>query len=110
MARMDLKNKRIGMLTVNSEADSVYDACGTLRTQWFCTCDCGATVIVKTRYLNRGDVKSCKKTLCVKRAKNLKIEELPEALKNYLKDEPKLTEELLNEIEKKVGLQNDSRN
>lgn len=60
MARgLNLEGQRFGKLEVVSKAENSYDACGTLRTQWVCKCDCGKVFTTKTRYLRRGTVKNC---------------------------------------------------
>ena len=52
--RLDLSGQRYGKLTVLSQADNIGD-----KTAWLCRCDCGNNVIVKTRHLRSGHVKSC---------------------------------------------------
>ena len=52
--RLDLTGQRYGQLTVLRPAESIGD-----KTTWLCRCDCGNEVVVKTRYLRSGHVKSC---------------------------------------------------
>ena len=52
--RLDLSGQRYGKLTVLSQADNIGN-----KTAWLCRCDCGNNVIVKTRHLRSGHVKSC---------------------------------------------------
>lgn len=66
---IDLTGKRIHNLTVLSQSESQYDACGTLRTVWLCKCDCGKQINVIGRYLRRGDTKSCRDCLKVRMKK-----------------------------------------
>ena len=52
---MYLIGKRFGKLTVTSKTDhSIHGS-----VAWLCKCDCGNSIEVSTRDLNRGAVKSC---------------------------------------------------
>ncbi len=52
---MDLLGQRFGRLVVTSPAPRSVDGYVT----WACSCDCGATAIIKTRSLRRGSTRSC---------------------------------------------------
>ena len=52
--RLDLAGQRYGKLTVLEPAANIGD-----KTAWLCRCDCGNEVVVKTRHLRNGHVKSC---------------------------------------------------
>lgn len=52
---MNLVGKRFGKLTVTSKTDHCIHG----SVAWLCRCDCGNSVEVSTRDLNRGAVKSC---------------------------------------------------
>lgn len=54
-----LEGKRFGRLIVLKQVESIREDSGMLRTAWFCKCDCGNKVIVKTINLKAGDTKSC---------------------------------------------------
>ena len=54
MRKKDLTGKRFGHLTVIAPAENING-----RTAWRCRCDCGKTVVVKTKYLTNGDTTSC---------------------------------------------------
>ena len=52
--RLDLTGQRYGQLTVLRSVGNIGN-----KTAWLCRCDCGNEVVVKTRYLRSGHVKSC---------------------------------------------------
>lgn len=52
--KLDLKGQVYGHLTVLAAAPNIGD-----KTAWLCRCDCGQEVIVKTRSLRNGHVRSC---------------------------------------------------
>lgn len=54
MKAIDYTGWRFGRLTVVEPAPSFKG-----RTRWFCLCDCGEMVVVKTEYLSDGRTKSC---------------------------------------------------
>ena len=52
--KLELTGQRYGRLVVLRQAENIGK-----RTAWLCRCDCGNEVVVKTRYLRSGHVKSC---------------------------------------------------
>lgn len=52
--KINLTGQRYGHLTVMEPAESIGK-----RTAWFCQCDCGKQVVVKTCHLRGGHTKSC---------------------------------------------------
>jgi len=52
--RLDLTGQRFGELEVVSPADNIDG-----QTAWLCRCDCGNTVVVKTRNLRSGKTHNC---------------------------------------------------
>lgn len=52
--KLDLTGQRYGMLTVVGPAENVGS-----RTAWRCVCDCGREVVVISKRLRGGHVKSC---------------------------------------------------
>lgn len=61
---LDLQGCRFGRLKIVSQAANKIMPNGDSRRAWFCECDCGNTIVVTTRDLQKGDVKSCG---CLKR-------------------------------------------
>jgi len=55
MAKIDLRGKRFGRLTVIS----VFGKTKSLNTIWLCKCDCGNEIPVINTNLTRGNSKSC---------------------------------------------------
>lgn len=56
---LNLINERFGKLTVLNKADNYKN-----RTAWLCQCDCGEQIVVTTKNLRNGTVRSCG---CLKR-------------------------------------------
>ena len=52
--RIDLTGERFGKLTAISPAENIGS-----KTTWLCRCDCGNELVLKTRYLRAGKIKSC---------------------------------------------------
>ena len=53
----DLTGRRFGRLTVLSQSPNRYVPGGNV--QWYCKCDCGATIEVRGDNLLRGHTNSC---------------------------------------------------
>lgn len=54
----DLTNKRFGRL-VAIKIDHFEETPGSKRTYWFCKCDCGNSIVVRSDSLTSGNTKSC---------------------------------------------------
>lgn len=52
---IDLTGRRFGRLTVIKRAENTKSG----KSQWFCKCDCGNTIIVKADNIKTGNTKSC---------------------------------------------------
>lgn len=51
---IDLKDKKFGRLTVLEKSKNING-----RVAWLCLCECGKHTIVKSKYLQNGETKSC---------------------------------------------------
>lgn len=56
---IDMVGQRVGMLTVESEAERYVNPSGGSSAQWLCRCDCGAEVVKRGSALRSGRAKSC---------------------------------------------------
>lgn len=70
----DLVNLRFGKLVVLERAENSKDR----RRRYLCKCDCGRSIIVKAKYLNNGDTRSCG---CYKNMENYRMNNYKEASK-----------------------------
>lgn len=60
MTRIDLTGKRFGRLMVTGYSHTGKTKSGQGRTaSWFCSCDCGTTIVLTGRELKSGNTASC---------------------------------------------------
>ena len=82
MKRLDLKNKKIGMLTVIDYSHSYVQPSGQKRAYWDVICECGNKKKMSTGTL-RGNTKSCGCLFLKKRKEGFNKKEKGEANFNY---------------------------
>lgn len=80
----DLVGKQFGKLTVIKRVENSLDK----RRRYLCKCECGNTTIVKAKYLNCGDTRSCG---CYKDMDNYKEKNYKEACKKIGEKHGRLT-------------------